>query len=112
MNKSELFTHACKVNALRKEAQLPLRDIGGIIEEEENRLAWEEYGAAVERHRRLYEELREQLRQEYLQAGKGDLIMSAGGRWLLAYWSRTTLDATLVGSGHERPTVRGVQYGG
>jgi hypothetical protein len=110
-SKSELFTHACRINALRKEAQLPLRDIREMIAAEQNRIEWQEHARAVERYRAVCEGLRERVRQEYVAAGKGDFSLSVGGQRVLAHRALEMLDRVVQSAGHRRPALRGVQYG-
>ena len=112
VTKSELFSRACELNVLRREAHLPLRDVQQVIAAEEDRLAWNEYGRAVERYQAVYEELRERVRQEYLDAGKADLMSSAGGRWLLDRKAMKLLEEFLEAKGHFRPKLRSIPYGG
>jgi hypothetical protein len=111
MSKSEPFTQACRINGLRKEAQLPLRNIRQMIAAEEDRVAWTEYGLAADKHRAVYDHLREAVRQEYINAGKGDIAMSAGGRWLFNWKAMKLFEEFLGGNGHFRPVLNGMSYG-
>jgi hypothetical protein len=111
MTKSELFNYACRINALRKQAQLPLRNILQMMAAEEDRIAWEEYGHAVTKHWAVYDELRGRVRQEYIDAGKGDIAMSAGGRWLLNWKAVTPFEEFLEANGYFRPVLNGIPYG-
>jgi hypothetical protein len=53
----------------------------------------------------------DQVRQEYLAAGKGDFSLSAGGRWLLNWKAMKLFEEFLEGKGHVRPVLRGIPYG-
>lgn len=111
LTRSELFTRACELNALRKAAQLPLRDIRSLIGAAEDALAWKAYTAVVGQYQPVYQQLRRDVRQECIDAGKGDIAMSAGGRWLLNFKAMKLFQEFLELKGHFRPRLRGIPYG-
>lgn len=110
LNKAELFKRACEVNKLRKEAQLPLRDIRRMIAAEEDRLAWAEYTALVGQYTPVYEELRKKVHQDSIDTGR-DIALSAGGIWLLNSKAMKLFEEFLEDKGHFRPVLRGIPYG-